>query len=146
MKITAVPPDEVHNIWPNVAEHLRKAILRFPVASIGDIFYDCSTGKSLLWAIYEVTENGPEFHGAFTTSMRSTSVRKSIGVDFMGGHRMGEWLDDAMKAVEGYARQNNCTHIEGYGRKGWAKQMAKYNFKLAFPVIERDLRAEDEDV
>lgn len=145
MKITAVPAEGVHLIWPHVAGHLQKAIDRFPVLSIGDLFYECAMSQSLLWVIYEIEDGAPVYYGAVVTSERTTSTRKTFSIDYGGGVRMKDWLADLFVLFDRYAAENGFTHMHGYGRKGWGRLLAKYNFREAFPVYERKLTGDSHE-
>ena len=50
-------------------------------------------------------------------------------MDFIGGTRMKEWLPQAQKTIEQFAVDNNCSHLEGYGRKAWGRWLGKYGWE-----------------
>jgi hypothetical protein len=41
--------------------------------------------------------------------------------------------------MERYARDNGCTHIEGYGRKAWGRWLQKYGWKPAYIAYKMEL-------
>jgi hypothetical protein len=44
-----------------------------------------------------------------------------------------------MAVLVRWAEDNECTAIEGYGRKGWLKMLDSYGVKQALIMFEKDI-------
>mgnify|MGYP001245032423 FL=1 len=66
---------------------------------------------------------------AITTSIISYPGRKAMAMDWIGGSRMKEWLPEVQKTIEQFAKENKCSHLEGYGRKAWGRWLNKYGWE-----------------
>jgi hypothetical protein len=60
-------------------------------------------------------------------------------MDFIGGTRMKEWLPMAQRTIEKFARDNNCLHLEGYGRRAWKRWLNKYGWKPDYIAYRMEL-------
>ena len=54
---------------------------------------------------------------------------EALAMDFIGGSKMKEWLPEAQRTLESFAKDNNCSHLEGYGRKAWKRWLDKYGWE-----------------
>jgi hypothetical protein len=41
--------------------------------------------------------------------------------------------------MEAYARDNGCTHLEGYGRKAWGRWLQKYGWEPEYIAYRMEL-------
>ena len=62
-----------------------------------------------------------------------------MAMDWVGGTRLREWSDLVMTTIMEYARVNNCSHVEGYGRKAWGRYLAKYRFEPEYIAYRMEL-------
>ena len=60
-------------------------------------------------------------------------------MDWIGGKRMMEWLPKAMEILKDYAKDCGCSHLEGYGRKAWAKVLKKYNWEPEYIAYRMEM-------
>ena len=61
-------------------------------------------------------------------------------MDWIAGERMAEWLPMAQETIERYARDNGCTHLEGYGRKAWGRALQKFGWKPDYIAYKMELK------
>jgi len=54
---------------------------------------------------------------------------------------MNEWLDELIETLEIFAKEQGCTHIEAYGRKGWVKAAEHLGFKESYTIITKEIKA-----
>jgi hypothetical protein len=52
---------------------------------------------------------------------------------------MAEWLPQAQRVMSKYAKDNRCTHLEGFGRKAWGRWLAKYGWKPEYIAYRMEL-------
>jgi len=52
---------------------------------------------------------------------------------------MKEWLPIVMPVLEDLGKGNNCSHIEGYGRRAWKKYLNEYGWEQRHIQYEKRL-------
>ena len=45
----------------------------------------------------------------------------------------------AMKKLTEFAKDCDCTHLEGYGRKAWMRVLKKYNWKPDYIAYKMEI-------
>ena len=125
MKVSAAPKESVKYIWKDVEKVLKESV----ETAIGkmkmiDVLKGILEGTYVLWVVFEEDK----IVAAFTTRIIKYPQRKSMALDWVGGSRMKEWLDIGMEKVIDFAIQNDCQHLEGYGRKAWGRALRKHKF------------------
>ncbi len=76
---------------------------------------------------------------AFTTRLLVYPQRKALALDWVGGERMKEWEDQLIDTMRRYANELECSHLEGYGRKGWGRALKKYGFYPEYIAYRMEL-------
>ena len=118
MKIVPIGAPLLPQVWQHVAPLLNKAVRLSPeLIRINDVYDAALQGVYLFWVALD--EDKGEFVGVISTRIIDYPRRKALAMDFIGGSRMKEWLGMAQKAIEEHARRNDCSHLEGYGRRAW---------------------------
>lgn len=139
MKISCVPPEHVHNVWPIVEPMLQRAVDKNPgLYTTEDIKLELLESKQLLWIIYQ----DGEIEAACTSKVLQFPRGRSLLIEWLGGEKMDAWLDDAMDMIEAYASDMGCSRVEVYGRKGW-KVLKRYGWKDVFSVYRKELKQEE---
>ena len=129
MICTAVPREAIDIVWGDVSSLLNKAILTSGGKyHIDDIYENLTKGYYNLWLIVD-DKDGEKVIAALTTRIIWYPNRKAMAMDWIGGKRMMEWLPKAMDILTDFAKDCGCSHLEGYGRKAWSKELKKYNWK-----------------
>ena len=122
MIISAVPVEQIPSVWPVVGPILRKAAdTTGPRFSEMDIFDHLIDGVLALWVVIDEEE----IVAALTTRIVAYNKCKALSIDWVGGSRMREWMNNALDILEKYARDSDCKRLEGYGRKAWGRALAK---------------------
>ena len=105
---------------------------------IDDIYHDLTKGYYNLWLIVD-DKNGEKVIAALTTRIIWYPNRKAMAMDWVGGKRMMEWLPIAMEKLSSFAKDCECSHLEGYGRKAWMKILKKYNWEPEYIAYRMEI-------
>jgi hypothetical protein len=129
--LLCVDPKDVHQIWPQAKELIRKAIEKTDLSDFRDIEYDVLSGDQLLWlAISDHVE------AAATTHLIKTKDKPVLVVTACAGENKDRWLP--LKArVERYAKEEGAKCVRLYGRKGWERELKDYH--VSYVIMEKDL-------
>ena len=90
-----------------------------------DVKEAIESGMLVLWLVAD----GTKPIAAITTRIIEYPGCRAMALDWIGGRRMKEWLPMAQETIERFAKDNGCTHLEGYGRKAWGRWLERYNWK-----------------
>ena len=139
MICTAVPREAIDIVWGDVSNMLNKAITTSAGKyHIDDIYHELIKGYYNLWLIVD-NKDGEKVIAAITTRIIWYPNRKAMAMDWVGGKRMMEWLPKAMEILTDYAKDCGCSHLEGYGRKAWAKVLKKYNWEPEYIAYRMEM-------
>ena len=134
--LTAVPTAVVDVIWNDVARVLRRSVLtaggRF---ELNDVREGIKSGFYGLWVVMEEDR----VVAALTTRVVVYPQCKSLAMDWIGGSRMREWLPQAQKVMTKFAKENGCTQLEGYGRKGWDRWLRAYGWEPHYIAYKMEI-------
>ena len=142
LTITRVPQAALDIVWPDTKEFIQKAIDHgLGEYELHDVEGWLSTADMALWTV----NDGTKPIAAFTTRVCQYPKRRDLVIDFVGGERLEEWLEDATNTLNEYAKVFRCQHISSFGRLGWSRHLRKLGWsqgqmQYTVPVKE----AEDE--
>ena len=136
IQLTSVPAEAVGVVWSDVEPMLQKAIDSsggyYNTAVILDGIFKGVLG---LWVVLDDLKP----IAALTTRVDKMPNATVLVMDWIGGTRMKEWLPLAQNTFEQYARDNGCTELHGYGRKGWDRFLSAHGWKPAHTVYKMDM-------
>lgn len=136
LQITVVPPAVVDVVWDDAKKMLLRAVNATQgVYDIDSVERGLATGEFVLWLVLD----GTKPVAALTTRICQYPTARGLAIDWLGGDRMREWLPMVQETMEQYARENNCTHLEGYGREAWGRWLRKYGWKPAYIAYKMEL-------
>jgi hypothetical protein len=92
-----------------------------------------------LWVVYD-EDNKPI--AAVTTRVIPYDKFTALSIDWVGGQRMSEWIDLVIQTLTNYAKDKECSMMAGYGRKAWAKVLAKYGWEQDYIAYRMELKDE----
>lgn len=126
---TGIHDDYLGIVWPNawrVLEPVWKMSLDRP-----NILAQLKSRDAQMWVVYD----GPRLIAGIVTRLNrvGTSGDLRCRVWLVGGSRMSEWAGDFIPKLKVWARSEGCSHIDGAGRKGWARIMARLGFTKVGP-------------
>lgn len=101
-----------------------------------DVYVSLQQSKMQLWIAFN---DDKEIVGCQITSITDYPSRRVLTSLFTGGKILREWRDEMMSLLLRWAEDNECTGIEGYGRKGWIKMLEPYGVKRGLIMFEKDI-------
>lgn len=136
---TALPTDYVTRLWPQIAKVLEKSVATADGKYTTDDVYSRIMDEELVaWVVLDPAKDD-EIIAAVTTRLVKYPNRYGMSMDFIGGARMQEWLPMAHSQILRYAKDHNCWHMEGYGRKGWGRWLRRYGWFEDYTVFTLNL-------
>ena len=137
MMMSAVPKEAVSAVWADVARVMNKSVdTSNGKYHIDDLFHGIQNNLYVLWVIMEEEE----VIAAITTRIIEYPGKRAMAMDWIGGSKMGKWLPVAQETLERFARDNNCTHLEGYGRKAWGRWLGKYGWNPEYIAYRMEIK------
>ena len=137
MRVSLVPTEAVGHVWKDVDRVLKKAVATVDnKAEMIDILDGIYDGTYVLWVVIDEKD---DVIAAFTTRLIVYPQRKALALDWVGGTRMKEWEDQLIDTMRRYANELDCSHLEGYGRKGWGRALKKYGFYPEYIAYRMEL-------
>tara|TARA_R100001126_G_C4858221_1_gene165823 strand:- start:841 stop:1260 length:420 start_codon:yes stop_codon:yes gene_type:complete len=136
MIISSVPKEVVDFVWQDVCKVLHKSVETSGGKFTMDDIYDGVVND--MYGLWIVMEN-KKVIAAITTRIIEYPGKRGMAMDWIGGTRMLEWLPMAQRTLQKFAKENNCTHLEGYGRKAWSKVLKKYNWQPEYIAYRMEL-------
>lgn len=132
-----MPKEAVGSVWKDVDEILKRAV---------DTVKDKSEVIDILTGVYEdmyalwvVMNEDDKVIAAFTTRLIQYPRRRALALDWVGGTQMKEWEDQLIDTMKRYGNELGCSHLEGYGRKGWGRALKKYGFYPEYIAYRMEL-------
>lgn len=140
-EILYTPTEIVENLWPTVEGYIESALKH----SLGeylssDIFNLVMKRQIQLWCVVD----GTKIIAAYTTQFRSYPQLNTLLVLTIGGSSFFKWGRLMEESLYQFAKQQNCSHLEVYGRKGWGRLLGRQaNFKQQYVVLTKEIPRED---
>lgn len=138
MLITQIPSQYVSLVWPEIKEFVSKATEHSRDRTDQEfVRKDCESGSVLLFIAHDESH---ETYGFMTCSIIDYPKMKVLSLQFLGGREFSKWSNEMFGTLEIFARENNCSKIEGGGRKGWIRFLKRFGYTPASYISEKDLR------
>ncbi len=128
-RLFAYRPEHIPEIWSDVKDFIQSALIDNGHLTIEDIYNNLLLGHYQLW-----TPFSDHIQAAFVTAIYDVRGVKNCTIIACGGTNLDSWKH-FMKDVEDWAREDGCTSIKIYGRRGWAKI-------FGFDIVSTELRKE----
>ena len=137
MKVSLVPQEAIGSVWKDVDGILKRAVDTVKDKSeVIDILTGIYEGMYVLWVVMNEDD---KIIAAFTTRLIQYPRRKALALDWVGGTQMKEWEDQLIDTMKRYGNELGCSHLEGYGRKGWGRALKKYGFYPEYIAYRMEL-------
>ena len=137
MMISAVPKEALGAVWADVARVMDKSVeTSNGKYHIDDLYHGIQNNLYVLWVIREKEK----VIAAITTRIIEYPGKRAMAMDWIGGSKMGKWLPIAQETLERFAKDNNCTHLEGYGRKAWGRWLGKYGWNPEYIAYRMEIK------
>jgi hypothetical protein len=125
--LICVDPARIDEFWPHVEPLIHAAIDRTQLTAFEDIEKAVLKGQQLLWLAFD-----GQIEAAVTTQL----YHGACIVTACGGVNRERWLP-LFEKIEQYAKDEGCTKMRIYGRKGWERVLDGY--KTNYVIIEKEL-------
>lgn len=122
-----VDPARVNEMWPHVKDKIKAAIERTGLSAFEDVEAEVLNGAQLVWIAWE----GEVLAAATTKLSRNVCVLVACA-----GYDRERWLPLFAK-IEQYAKDEGCTKMRIFGRKGWTRVLDGY--RVEHVVLEKVL-------
>jgi hypothetical protein len=137
VNISLVPVDHINDVWDSVKHLLAPAVsVTGGRYMLYDVYVGIQTNKMQLWIAFN---DDKQIVGCEVTTITDYPSRRLLTSLFTGGKSLRLWRDEMMEVLLRWAEDNECTGIEGYGRKGWIKMLEPYGVKQTLIMFEKDL-------
>lgn len=137
MNTSLVPVDHINDVWDSVKGLLQPAVqVTNGRYMLYDVYVAIQRGQMQLWIAFN---DSREILGCQVTAITDYPSRRVLTSLFTGGTILREWRDQMMSLLLRWAEDNECTGIEGYGRKGWIKMLEPYGVKRGLIMFEKDI-------
>jgi len=142
MIITAVPSEALDVVWGDVERLLQKSVdISRGKYRVEDVYSGVEMGAYCLWLVLDdYDENHASPVAAITTRIiQYPGGARALAMDWIGGARMKEWLPELQETMTKYAKESQCTHLEGYGRRAWGRWLEQYGWKPEYIAYRMEL-------
>lgn len=137
MRVSLVPQEAIGSVWKDVDGILKRAVDTVKDKSeVIDILTGIYEGMYALWVVMNEDD---KIIAAFTTRLIQYPRRRALALDWVGGTQMKEWEDQLIDTMKRYGNELGCSHLEGYGRKGWGRALKKYGFYPEYIAYRMEL-------
>lgn len=137
MNVSLVPVEHVNDVWDSVKEFLLPAVkVTNGRYMLYDVYVAIQQSHMQLWIAFD---NNKEILGCQVTAITDYPSRRILTSLFTGGRDIRKWRDQMMAVLIRWAEDNECTGIEGYGKKGWIKMLEPYGVTSSLTMFEKDL-------
>ena len=132
-----MPQEAIGSVWKDVDGILKRAVDTVKDKSeVIDILTGIYEGMYALWVVMNEDD---KIIAAFTTRLIQYPRRRALALDWVGGTQMKEWEDQLIDTMKRYGNELGCSHLEGYGRKGWGRALKKYGFYPEYIAYRMEL-------
>lgn len=133
IEVTLIPTEAVGRVWKSVEPLMQKASEytygRFEAIDILDGLFK---GEQLLWIAFD----DANVYGAVVTEVYQYPRMRALMMHFVGGEKLAEWKAPMLSLLRKYAKDNNCSVLESYGRAGWGKIFKDDGYTSRFVFYE----------
>lgn len=138
MRVSTVPKEAVKHVWKDVEGLLRKSVEDTSRGKINilDVLDGILRDIYVLWVVLDEEDN---MVAAITTRIATYPRRKAMVLDFVGGTKLHKWKDIVIETIGRFAKENDCQHLEGYGRKGWERALRGNGFYSEYIAYRMEL-------
>jgi hypothetical protein len=137
VNVSLVPGSHVESVWDSVKDFLTPAIkVTNGRYMLYDVYAAIKADRMQLWIAFN---DEREVLGCEVTSITDYPSRRVLTSVFTGGRKINLWKNEMMGILVQWAEDNQCTAIEGYGRKGWIRMLDAYGVKQSLILFEKDI-------
>lgn len=134
--ITGVPSEIVSAVWPKVRGLVKKGIdtARF---SPDDILAALTAKRMQLWLVGDADLR---LEAIVVTEINVYPLGTACGIVIVAGAQREAWMDH-LADIEAWALTQGCRWVESFARKGWMREPALKDWRVASVVMQKELAA-----
>lgn len=139
MHLIQIPPETVDKLWPLAAAMLDKAVeySNGAVALDHELVHVMEKRKQLWVVVMDDGEIKNKVVAAGITSLQANpNGTKTANIEMFGGENMKAWFS-LKDTFEKWAKDEGCSDVRLWARKGWAKHLPDYN--LTHYIMRKEL-------
>lgn len=137
MNTTIVPVEYIDRFWDEVRPLLEPAVEvtsgRFTTY---DVYVGLQQGQYQLWVSFD---DNARIAGCVITEVIDYPSKRCLNMLFTAGANIKAWMVSMNEMLGRWARDQGCELIEGHGRPGWARLVAKLGCRPLACTFERDV-------
>lgn len=122
-ELVPVDPARVHEVWPLIRERVKIAIERTGLSDFDLIEKEALAGDQLVWLAWE-----GQIAAVALTHKSRIGTRTICTLTACQGYDRDRWLP-LFKKIEKYAKDEGCSVMRIYGRKGWSRVLDGYQIE-----------------
>lgn len=139
MIVSYVPPEYLDTVWGTAGAMIRPAAeFNGGRYTVRDAYRGITSGNMQLWIIFDDEDEEKKIYGAVVTVITNYPSKKFLTILMVGGSKMYRWIEQLSDVMEKWARDNECSGVEGYGRIGWKKLLKKFGGSTQISVFEKE--------
>lgn len=127
MNLVCVDPEQVFDFWPHARSLIKAAIDATGLSEFKDIEDQVLSGDQLLWLAWS-----GKIEAAATTHL----TKGVCTLTACSGENRERWLP-LFEKIEKYAKDEGCTTMRIFGRKGWQRVLDGYHVEHV--ILEKAL-------
>ena len=133
-RLDQVPPSAVLHVWPSVSGLVQSVVARGEGSYLeADIAMACMSGAWLLWIVRAFATNVPVAIGI--TELVAFPRQQKLLIRYVAGDMAA--IEKYIPVLEAWGRAKECSVIEAYARRGWAKVLDGYSER--YVIIQKEL-------
>ncbi len=127
----------IANVWPKISHWVVE--ISGGRATSAETLDQLFKGLTTLWLAFDDETLEPK--GFATTRITVYPNLRALTIVMLGGIEFSEWEELMHDAMVLFAKANECTVLELYGRPGWSRQLKRFGWETKF--ITAQLKLED---
>lgn len=132
--LVGIVSERLPKFWHLCAPLIDKAIQSTECDfDIDDIYIQALEKRCQIWVWIE----NDEIIACFVTVISIFPKRKICSIPLIGGKGLRAWRNGVDEGIGVWAKNQGCTRLEGYARKGWLRILT--NWKIGSTTIRREL-------
>ena len=117
VKLKLIPPEEIVNIWANIAAWVESSLGIDKSYSVDDVKKACQSGKISLWVIYLNDQST----GFLTTIINEAPQGLTCYCPWLGGESLDKWVSEGFEQLKIILKEKGCLSLSWMGRAAWKK-------------------------
>jgi len=135
--VTMVPTQFIWNVWSEVEPILETAVENsFGRYETNDIYREILEQIQQLWIVQD--KNLDKIIATITTTITQYPRKKYLSGIFAAGERADEWIEEMMRILDIFGKENSCDGFEIIGRAGWERKLKHLGMTKLFTTLQKD--------